>query len=109
MGQLGGELHVVGGQDDGVPVGGEAAKDLDQADLGGVVQAAGGLVEQQQGGAAREDQREGEGQALALGEIARVGVVGDVGEQRGDEVAAGAGGAAASESAAAHSAATVSA
>lgn len=109
MGQLGRQLHVMGGQDDGVALGGQPAQDLDQADLGGVVQAAGGLVEEQQGGTAGEDQRQGEGQALALGEIARVDVVGDVRKQRGHEVPAGAGGAPASESAAAHSAATVSA
>lgn len=90
MGQLGGQFHVVRGQDDGVPLGREAAQDRDQAGLRRVVEAARRLVEQEQRRAGRQHDRQGEREALAFREVTGVGVVRDAGQQPRDKGAAGA-------------------
>lgn len=90
MGQLGGQFDVVRGQDDGVPVGREAAQDRDQTGLRRVVEAARRLVEQEQRRAGRQHDRQGEGEALALREVTGVGVVRDAGQEPRDQITAGA-------------------
>lgn len=92
MRQFGGQLHVMGGQDDGVPLGGQPAQHAEQTGLRRVVQTAGRLVEEEKGRLGGQDDGQGEGEALALGEVAGVDVVRDVREELGDEGAAGAGG-----------------
>ena len=78
---LGGQLDVVGGEHHAVAVGGEVAQRGDQALLGGVVEAARGLVEQQHRGRGGEHHGEREREALPLGEVARVGGVVDAGSE----------------------------
>lgn len=91
MGELGGELHVVGGQNDRVALGGQRAQEGDQAGLRRVVEAAGRLVEEQQRGAGRQDDGQGERQSLALRQVTRVRVVADAQQQLGHQRPAGTG------------------
>ena len=78
--ELGGELDVMGGDDDRGPLRGEAVDQGDEVLLVAAVHAAGRLVEGDQAGdavavePAGEGDREGEALALAAGEVARVGV-----------------------------------
>ena len=74
------------------PSAARARRTVDQTGLRRVVQAAGRLVEEQQRRAGGQDDRQGEGEALALGQVAGVGVVRDAGQQRVDQGPAGAGG-----------------
>ena len=59
-----------------------------QRALGGVVEAAGRLVEQQHPRAGGEHERQREGEPLALGEVARVLVAGDAGHEPVEQRAA---------------------
>lgn len=90
MGEFGGQFHVVGGEDHRVALGDQVAQDVDQPGLGRVVQAAGRLVQQDQRRAGGQDDRQGEREALALGEVAGVGGVVDARQQAGDQSPAGA-------------------
>ena len=92
VGELGGQLHVMGGQDDGVALGGQPAQHRDQTGLRRVVQAAGRLVEEQQRRAGRSARRPGRGRAAGP----RTGRGGGCrpatpGQQLGDQGPAGAG------------------
>lgn len=90
-----GEIHVVGDDDHGDALGGEAAHDGDNlaGELG--VERAGGLVEEQDGGLHGEGAGDGGALLLAAGEFAGVGVelIGeaDAGEVLGGEGAGGGG------------------
>ena len=58
-----------------------------RARLRGVVEPTRRLVEEHDAGARGQHERQGEGQPLALGEVARVPVAGDAGDERGRGVA----------------------
>ena len=79
-GELGGELDVVGGDDDRGALPGEAIDQADEVVLAAAVHPPGRLVEGDEAGdavaveAAGEGDREGEALALAAGEVAGVGV-----------------------------------
>jgi len=81
VGGLRDELHVVAGHEHRVPVGGQGTHRRRERSLGGVVQPARRLVEQQHARPGRQHQGERERQALALGEVARVRVVGYAGDE----------------------------
>ena len=102
VGDQRGELDVVGGDQHGPALGGEAAQAAASAALGAVVEAAGRLVEQYDRRAAGQHQREGEREPLPLGEVARVLVAGDARHERVEDAAACSG------PPAAHSSSTVS-
>ena len=72
------------------PSAARSAQDRYQAGLGRVVEAAGRLVEEEQWRAGGQDDGQGEGEALALRQVAGVGGVRDPGQQFGDQGAAGA-------------------
>ena len=94
-GQLGHQLHVVGGHHDAVPVGGQLPHHRHQPLLAGVVQPPGGLVEQDHRRTRGQNDGQGQGQPLALGQVAGVPVPGHSGQdllehgRRGPRVEAG--------------------
>ena len=81
VGGPGDELHVVGGHQHRVPVGGEVPEDAGERVLGQVVEPPGRLVEQQHRRAGVEHQRQRQREPLPLGQVPRVDVVGDAGDQ----------------------------
>src|SRR5690606_8532287 len=72
-------------------LGGVLGENRGEPGLGGVVQAAGGLVEQEHGRGGGELDGQGECQLPALGQRARVGGRGDVGGEPVEEQGSGAG------------------
>ena len=70
-----------------MPVVGEHPEHGRQLGLRRVVQPAGRLVEQEHGRGTDQHHDEGQGQPLALGEVARMGVVGDVRDESVEELA----------------------
>ncbi len=80
LGEGGGELDVVGGDEEAGAAAGEVADQVDQVGLAGAVHTAGRLVEGDQARqlvavhAARQGDRQCQPLALAAGEVARVGV-----------------------------------
>ena len=106
VGGLGDELHVVGGDQDRVPVGGQVAQDPGQHALGRVVEAAGRLVEQHHAAAAATSTSASASASRCPSDRSRgCWVVGDAGHQPVEDPAALA---RVPPSAAAHSSATVS-
>ena len=104
VGDLGGELDVVRGQEDGVVVSGEVGDDARERRLAGVVEAAGRFVEQhhRRPGGEHDGQRQRE--PLSLGQVARVDGVGSTpGASRSSRPRQVPGSASAPVSAAAHS------
>ena len=77
VGGLGHQLHVVGGDDDGVTLGGQAPQDGGEPGLGRVVEAPGGFVEEDEGRGRGQDDGQGQGQPLTLGQVAGMGVIGE--------------------------------
>ena len=69
-GHPGHQLDVVGGHHHGVAVGRQLARAAHQPGLARVVEAPGGLVEQHQRGGRGQHHGQGQGQALALGQVA---------------------------------------
>nr|KEP24308.1 hypothetical protein DA06_19315 [Georgenia sp. SUBG003] len=80
------ELDVVGGQQDRSPTRAQRPQEIAEARLARVVEPAGGLVEQEHPGAAGELHRQGERQALPLGQVPRVRVVTDVGGEGAEDL-----------------------
>ena len=91
VGDVRGELDVVGREQDRAPVGGEVGDDPGELGLAGVVEAAGGLVEQHDRRAGGEHDRQREREPLALGEVTRVDGLVDAGGEPVEQPAAGAG------------------
>src|SRR5690606_17076778 len=81
VGDLGDELHVVGSHDDGPPLGGELPQPPAQRRLRRVVQPPRRLVEGDDPGRGREDDRQRQPQPLPLGQVPRVGLVVDARHQ----------------------------